>query len=281
MLHSMRSAAFGAGLSVLAALMTASVAQAQTFSTSITNPTPVPASGIIAGNYPAGQSDASLYFAIDLKAGALATQISVGGTGSYKALDLVLLDAGGRKLDGYHTTAGEGGNSQATRVFPIDAGGRYVIRLNTKGPESTTFQVALGGSAFANRAAAAEQSGNSQSFLRPTPIGTEGVVTGAFPAGSNVTYYYFATDLKAGSLLTQMSVNGRQGASKWVQLTLLDDKGRAADSYHMSRVEQNADATKSFAVDRSGRHVLRVTVQGAEGTKFRVELGGSSFAGGR
>jgi hypothetical protein len=47
----------------------------------------------------------------------------------------------------------------------------------------------------------------------------------------------------------------------------------------MSRVEANADATKSFPVDRSGRHVLRLTVQGPETTKFRIELGGNALAG--
>jgi hypothetical protein len=49
----------------------------------------------------------------------------------------------------------------------------------------------------------------------------------------------------------------------------------------MSRMEANADATKSFPVDRSGRYVLRLTVQGAEGTKYKIELGGDAFAAGK
>ena len=76
-----------------------------------------------------------------------------------------------RRLPRY-TTAGEGGNSEATRVFPIDASGKYIVRLNTKGPESTTFRVALGGRAYAKAATPPETPGNSQAFLRPTPTGT-------------------------------------------------------------------------------------------------------------
>jgi hypothetical protein len=56
--RSLHSKIFGAALSV-AVLAGASVGHADNFSTSMTNPTPVPASGIIAGNYPAGQADAS------------------------------------------------------------------------------------------------------------------------------------------------------------------------------------------------------------------------------
>jgi len=46
----------------------------------------------------------------------------------------------------------------------------------------------------------------------------------------------------------------------------------------MSRVDANADATKSFPIDRSGRYVLRLTVQGPETTNYRVELGGNALA---
>jgi hypothetical protein len=215
---------------------------------------------------------------VNLKAGELASQISIEGGAQYKSLDFGLLDGSGRRIDAYYITAGANDNSEATRVFPIDSSGKYLVRLTTKGPEATAFRVALGGSALPNRQATA---GVSRSFLAPTPVGPNGVITGAFPAGAGYAYYYFATDLKAGSLLTQMSVSGREGASKWISLTLLDDKGRPDKSYFMSRVEANADATKSFPIDRSGRYVLRLTVQGAEATKYRVELGGNALAAGK
>jgi hypothetical protein len=42
--------------------------------------------------------------------------------------------------------------------------------------------------------------------------------------------------------------------------------------------EAKRDATRRFAVDSSGLYVLRVGVKGAEGTQFRVDLGGTAFA---
>jgi hypothetical protein len=268
------------GMILMAGLVAAStVVYAQApFSTSAASPAPVPASGVIAGNYPAGQADGSYYFAVDLKAGELASQISIGGGAQYKSLDFGLLDGNGRRIDAYYITAGANDNNEATRVFPIDASGKYLVRLTTKGPETTAFRVALGGSALPKRQAPAETAGASRSFLAPTPVGPNGVITGSFPAGTGYTYYYYAADLKAGSLLSQTSVSGRDGASKWISLTLLDDKGRPDRSYFMSRVEANADATKSFPIDRSGRYVLRLTVQGAEATKYQVELGGDALA---
>jgi hypothetical protein len=259
----------------------AASAQAGDFSTSAANPTPVPPTGVIAGNYPAGETETSYYFAVDLKAGALATQIALQGGNKYKTLTLGLLNGSGGKIESYYITAGAGDNNEGTRVFPIDASGRYLIRVATQGPETTSFRVALGGSALPKRTAPAPEAGNSRSFLDPTQVDPEGVITGAFPGGTASAYYYFGAKLKAGTLLTQMSVAGRQGASKWMSLALLDDKGRADATYHMSRVEANADATRSFPIDRSGTYVLRVIVQGAEGTKYKVELGGDAFAGGK
>jgi hypothetical protein len=271
---------FFRGCLISAALLAAaSGAHAAGFSTSAANPSTVPTNGVIEGNYPAGQSDTNYYFAVDLKAGQLDSQISMRGGAQYKTLDFNLLDGNGRRIDAYYITAGANDNNEATRVFPIDASGKYLVRLTTKGPETTSFRVALGGSAMSNSApAAAPGNEPSRSFLAPTPVGSDGVVTGAFPGGEGYAYYYFVADLKAGNLLTQMSVSGREGAMKWMSLALLDEHGRADKSYHMSRVEANADATKSFPVDRSGRYVLRLTVQGPETTKFRVELGGNALA---
>jgi hypothetical protein len=265
----------------LASLTWASSAWAQGFSRSATNPSPVPASGVVTGNYPAGETQASFYFAADLQAGKLATQITVQGGAKYKTLTLALLDASGRPIDSYYITAGAGDNNEGTRVFPVDASGRYLIRVTTEGPETTSFRVGLAGSALPHAVptptAASEV---SRSFLAPTPVPADGVLTGAFPGGNSSTYYYFGADLKAGDLLTQMTLAGRQGASKWASLALLDEAGRSAHSYFMSRTEANADATKSFPIDRSSHYILRVTVQGAEGTKYKIELGGTAFGGG-
>ena len=264
-----------AAMSVLGA----SPAWAETFSTSANNPSPLPPTGVLAGNYPTGEAETSYYVAADLKAGELATQISLQGGAKYKSLTLGLLDANGRKVDSYYTTAGANDNSEATRVFPIDSSGRYLIKITTGGPETTSYKIALGGSALPQRVPVpADTAGNSRSFLAPTKVPPDGAITGTFPGGAGYTYYYFVTDLKAGTLMTQMSASGREGASKWMSLAVLEANGRAEHSYHMSRVEANADATRSFPVDRSGRHILRMTVQGAEGTHYKVELGGDAFA---
>ncbi|MFL9829217.1 hypothetical protein, partial [Rhodoplanes sp. SY1] len=121
----------------------------------------------------------------------------------------------------------------------------------------------------------------SRSFLSPTPVGADGVITARFPGGESYSYYYYAADLKAGTLLTQTTLTGRAGAMKWIEISLLDDKGRPDKSYHLSRTDASADATKSFPIDRSGRWVVRVKMEGGETTSFKVELGGDAFSGGR
>ncbi len=262
-----------------ASLLGSSQAWPEPLSTSANNPSPLPPTAVLSGSYPPGEAETSYYIAADLKAGELATQISLQGGAKYKTLTLGLLDANGRKVDSYYTTAGANDNSEATRVFPTDSSGRYLIKITTQGPETATYKVELGGSALPQRVpVAADGAGPSRSFLAPTAIPPGGVITGTFPGGKGYAYYYFATGLKAGTLLTQMSVSGRAGASKWISLTMLDANGRPAGSYFMSRVEANADVTRSFPVDSSGRHVFRLTLEGAEGTQYKVEFGGDVLA---
>ena len=61
---------------VVGLIAAASVARAESPSTSAINPTPVAPNGVIAGSYPAGEIETSYYFAVDLKPGDLATQTS-------------------------------------------------------------------------------------------------------------------------------------------------------------------------------------------------------------
>jgi hypothetical protein len=264
---------FMAALLLGSFLSTASFAD--TYSTSVLSPTPAPESGVIAGSYPAGGTETSYYFGVDLKAGALATQMAIHGGGSYKTLTFALLDGKGRKIDSYYITAAADGR-ESTRVFPIDASGHYVVRVTTEGPEAANYRVALGGSALPQRQPAAS-SGNSQSYLEPTSIPSSGSVSGRFPGGSEYSSYYFSADLKAGTLMTQTTLTGREGALKWASLDLLNDQGQVAQSYHLSRTEASADATRSFPIDHSGRHVLRLTVQGPETSAYKVEFGGDAF----
>jgi len=270
------------GMGILVAgLLSMSSAVAQEFSTSALNPTPVPASGVITGAYPAGGTEVSYYFSVDLKAGDLISQISFNGRPNRdKKLEFDLLNAGGRQVGSHYILGSLDANNEQARVLPVDAKGRYTIRLKLTGPETTTFRIELGGSALAARAQTpVDATPFSASYLAPTALPKDGVITGSFPGGDQkYTYYYFATDLKAGDLLTQISFAGRANAPKYLELELLDARGRrAASHYVMGDLDAKRDATRKFAVDNSGRHVLRVAVKGAEGTKFKVELGGNAL----
>jgi hypothetical protein len=262
----------------------ASGARADGFSTSAVSPTVVAATGIIAGSYPASDGETSYYFAIDLKPGELAAQISFAGRPDRdKSLEFDLKDPKGTLLAYTTIMTGLDANQETARVFPVDSSGRYLIVLKTKGPETTSFQVELGGSAFANRQpAAAAASPFSRSYLAPTALPKDGVIAGTFPGGEKkTTYYYFASDLKAGSLMTQISFAGRPSAPKMLEFALLDATGRSVNTsyYIMGELDANSQRTRAFPVDSSGRYVLRVGVSGVEGTRFKVELGGTAYPG--
>jgi hypothetical protein len=260
-----------------------SAARAEGFSTSAVNPSPVAPTGLIAGSFPAGEGETSLYFAVDLKAGQLVTQSSfLGRPGRDKYLEFNLKDPKGKLLSYYTIMSGLDANQEATRFFPVDSSGRYMIVVKTKGPETTTFQVALGGSAFPAQPAASASAGPfSQSYLAPSPLPKDGVITGTAPGGEKkITYYYFATNLKPGDLLTQISFAGRRNAPKMLEFALLDAQARVganSNYYIMGELDANNEKTRAFPVDSSGRYVLRVGVSGVEGTKYKVELGGSAF----
>jgi opacity protein-like surface antigen len=268
---------------VVGLIAAASVARAESPSTSAINPTPVAPNGVITGSYPAGETETSYYFAVDLKPGDLATQTSfLGRPTRDKYLEFDLKDPKGKLLGYYSIMSGLDANQEATRVFPIDSSGRYLIVLKTKGPETTSFQVALGGSAFVNRESAAPANQPaSQSFLAPAPLPKDGVVSGTFPGGEKkIAYYYFAADLKPGDLMTQISFAGRAYAPKMLELGLLDANGRVnvnASYYIMSEIDAKSERTRTFPIDSTGRYILRVGVSGAEGTAFKVEFGGSAF----
>jgi hypothetical protein len=261
----------------------ASHARADGFSTSVVSPTEIAPTGVIAGSYPPSDAETTYYFAIDLKPGDLAAQISfLGRPNRDKSLEFDLKDPKGRLVSYVNIMSGLDANQEAARVFPVDSSGRYLIVLKTKGPETTSFQVALGGSAFPSRQSVASQATPfSRSYLAPSALSKDGIITGTFPGGEKkTTYYYFAGDLKAGDLLTQISFAGRPNAPKMLEFALLDAKGRSANSsyYIMGDLDANSEKTRAFPVDSSGRYVLRVGASGAEGTRFKVELGGSAFA---
>lgn len=262
-------------------LLAAASAYADGFSTSAINPSAV-ANGLVTGNFPAAEGETSYYLAVDLKAGALVTQMSFSGTPNRdKSLEFDLKDSKGRLLSYYTLMEGLGANDEAARVFPIDSSGRYLIVLKTKGPETTSFKLALGGSALPNQPAAAAEGPFSRSYLAPTALPTNGVIAGTAPGGDKVvTHYYFAADLKAGDLMSQISFKGRANAPKQLELAILDGNGRLnpnATYYIMEGLAANSEKTRTFKIDSTGRYIVRVSVSGVEGTQFKVELGGSAY----
>jgi hypothetical protein len=265
--------------SVAALAMASSTAMAATVSTSIASPAPLPDTGVIEGQYPQG-GDATYYFGVDLKAGDLLSQIGFQGRPSKdKKLELSLLTMQGKELASYYVMGSMNANEEAARAFPVDSSGRYILKARLVGPESTSYRIQLGGDAMRSGKAAPAPQGLSQSFLSPSPLPKDGLVTGRFPGGDmRNTYYYLATDLKAGDLMAQVSYSGRANVDKYVELALLQANGRTVKStYAMGTLDANGEVTRSFPVDNSGRYVLRIGVKGAEGTTFKVEVGGSAI----
>ena len=104
-------------------------------------------------------------------------------------------------------------NQEQARVLPIDMSGRHVLKVTTRGPETTAFRIELGGSALPGmlKSAAADRA-FSRTFPRAgPPAPADGVIAGRFPAsGDGVnTYYYFAANLKAGLALSSPSFLSR------------------------------------------------------------------------
>jgi outer membrane protein OmpA-like peptidoglycan-associated protein len=151
----------------LAGLATAT-ARAEDLSTSVMRPTPVdPATGLVAGNLPGGQGSKSYYVAVDLQAGDLVAQLQVAGTpNTGKKIEFELLNESARMIGSVYAMAGLDAKAEATKTFPIDRAGRYVMRLNADGKESGTYCVLMGGTALPT----AKAPGCPASAAAPAPV---------------------------------------------------------------------------------------------------------------
>lgn len=128
----------------------AATAQADELSTSVMRPTPVdPATGLVAGKLPGGQGSKSYYVTVDLQPGDLIAQLQVAGTpNTGKKIELELLNESARMVASVYAMASLDAKAEATKTFPIDRAGRYVMRLNADGKESGTYCVLMGGTAL-------------------------------------------------------------------------------------------------------------------------------------
>ena len=266
---------------LLATVSFGGVAFAETFSTSTVSPGQLPANGTIAGSYPSGGNETRYYFTADLKPGVLASQIAYkGAPDSSKTLELTVANASGREIGSYYIKS-FGENYELARSFRIDNSGSYTIRVAVKGPEAASFTVDLGGSSLADKVAAPAPapSSFSKSYIAPSALPADGVIAGTIPAGRGaMTSYYFAAPLKAGKLISQIGTTGNGSSPDMIELALLNPDGTSVDSYYTKSFEKHHEATKTFNVDNSATYIVKVTVQGAETTAFRAELGGSAVA---
>jgi outer membrane protein OmpA-like peptidoglycan-associated protein len=104
------------------------------------------------------------------------------------------------------------------------------------------------------------------------------MVSGKLPGEAGATSYYVETELNAGSLMTQLQVAARGHERRRLTLELLNDKAERADSVTITEGFADKDeTTKAFAINQSGRYLLRLTAEGVETGTFCVLFGGSAL----
>jgi outer membrane protein OmpA-like peptidoglycan-associated protein len=130
--------------------------------------------------------------------------------------------------------------------------------------------------ACASSAAAGEL---STSILHPTPLDpATGLIVGKLPGGSGQASYYVSADLSAGDLMTQLRITGRAGGERRLTFQLLAADAKIQDSTFVRAGFGTLDeGTSSFAIDDSGRHVIRLIVEGEENGRFCVLMGGTAL----
>jgi hypothetical protein len=263
--------------SIVSLVFLAGAASAAELSTSVMSPTPVGESGVVENAFPEGKK--SFYVSVDVQPGDLLTQIGFEGRpGANKAVDLALLDKDGRRADSYWTH-GETPAEEKTKSFPIDASGKQTLRIEVEGPPTAKFRVELGGSAIRNGGPkAGPPSGLSRSVFAPTPVAADGVITGTLPGPEKRAIYYVKLPVQPGNLLTQISVQSREGAGKSLSLELLQADARTGESYWVHGEAPTEEKTRSFPIDASGEQVIRLVTEGPETGSFKVEIGGSAVA---
>lgn len=118
----------------------------------------------------------------------------------------------------------------------------------------------------------------SSSALRPSMMSPDGVLQGHFAGGNGPTSYYLSADLHKGTLISQLSFNGRANTDKKLELQLLKADMSVADSYYvMSTLDAADTSTKSFVIDSSGPYIFRLVMSGPEAASYCVLFGGSAL----
>jgi len=260
-------------------------------STSILRPTPVESlNGAIYGKL-LGATAKTYYLSADVEAGDLLAQFETSGrAGGVRRLDLELLGADGKSVASAYLTPGPKTRDEGTRAFPIGSPRRAVLRLIVEGEETGDFCVLFGGAALPNvkpqpcpysvgLAVATNPDEFSPSIFQPSPADS-GLVAGKLPGGAAVKYYYLSADLTPGSLITQLQITGH-GSHREMSLELLGPDAKPAEStYVLGSSNLKDETTRIFAIDSTGRRLMRLIVEGDATGAFCLLMGGTALPAG-
>lgn len=249
-----------ATLALATATAIATPALAADLSGSIMRPTPVDVStGRVAGQMPGAAGPADYYIAVDLKPGDLVTQLLVSGTpGAMKKLSLELLDSSARVADSGYVMTEREGKATATKSYPIDGAGRYVIRLRADGKETAKFCVLLGGSALPTAVGAGcedEARASSEpapaTSIQPPPAQVQVIRTkceARLRIGADLLFDFDRHTVRPEALVVLDEVKRLLGSQDATVEGHTDGKG--TDSYNQGLSERRAEAVRAALVDR-------------------------------
>jgi outer membrane protein OmpA-like peptidoglycan-associated protein len=249
------------------ALLPAIAHGADSFSTSVMRPSAVPATGVIAGEFPAGET--RYYFAIDVQPGDLMTQVSFAGReGARKEVELELLDASAR-ASAHYWVHGEEGSGQATRGFPIDADGKQVFRLRVKGPETGRFCLELGGKAFPTTGGAGCPAPPAEAATKPAVKTSRAGNLEISQArceerlriGSDLFFDFDSAALRTDAEPTLAEVSSRLAKSQAPVAIEGHTDAKGEDAYNQRLSEDRASSVKSYLAAH-GTPATRLTIVG-------------------
>jgi outer membrane protein OmpA-like peptidoglycan-associated protein len=273
------------------ASLAATAAAAGELSKSVMRPTPVTA-GVVAGSLPGSGGSASYYIALDLKAGALMTQLAVEGRANTdRKLAVELLNADARVAASASVMAGLDARAEATRSFRIDSAGRYVARITAGGPETGTWCVLMGGTALPGAADAAcparaavvapvlepraEPALRTEPRVEPAPAPArvaaparppafEVIVSGCeerLRVGADFLFDFDRAELRADAEPTLEEIAARLASQHNPVLIEGHTDGKGSDAYNQALSERRAGAVRASLTAR-GLPVERLAVRG-------------------
>jgi outer membrane protein OmpA-like peptidoglycan-associated protein len=277
------------GLVLTGTVIFAAHAAADELSRSIMRPTPV-ASGRVAGSLPGGEGSATYYVAVDLKPGTLMTQLAVAGRANTgKKLTFDLLNADARVAASTYVMADLSAKGEVTKNFPIDAAGRYVIRLTVDGKETGTYCVLMGGPAMPDATATDCLGATAEApppVVAPAPVvkAEAPIVKAEAPpasapaprrnvevivskceerlrVGSDFLFDFDRAEVRWEAAPTLDEIAARLAAVKYAAMIEGHTDGKGSDAYNQTLSERRAIAIRATLVAR-GLSTARLNIRG-------------------